>query len=103
MLVEKSKKEALKAFASGRRVLLIPEVQKSKAEGTWLDLDTVIGEGQFLVDVPAIENQEFEDAVQETGIAERRYEVSDPNLAMGEPEYITEDEGMPPPSNEVRK
>lgn len=65
MLAEKSREEALKAFGKGKRVIVITEfITGGVGEQTLEELLPEDGV-HYLVDVPAVDNPEFEQAVRE--------------------------------------
>lgn len=65
MLAEKSREEALKAFGKGKRVIVITEfITGGVGEQTLEELLPEDGV-HCLVDVPAVDNPEFEQAVRE--------------------------------------
>ena len=64
MLTEMSLKEALKYFMKGRKVLVLNEYD-DKSISTERIEDCLPKEAKYLVDVPAVPNQEFAQAVQD--------------------------------------
>lgn len=65
MLAEKSREEALKAFGKGKRVIVITEFITGGVGAQTLE-ELLPEDGvHYLVDVPAVDNPEFEQAVRE--------------------------------------
>ena len=64
MYTEMSLKEALKYFMKGRKVLVLNEYDDKSISAERIE-DCLPKEAKYLVDVPAVPNQEFEQAVQE--------------------------------------
>lgn len=64
MLTEMSLKEALKYFMKGRKVLVLNEYDDKSISAERIE-DCLPKEAKYLVDVPAVPNQEFEQAVQD--------------------------------------
>lgn len=64
MLVEKARKDALKAFLNGRKVRVISEHDDGSIGVEKLE-DMFPEELHYLVDVPAYENQKFEQSVKD--------------------------------------
>ena len=64
MLTEMSLKEALKYFMKGRKVLLLNEYDDKSISAERIE-DCLPKEAKYLVDVPAVPNPEFEQAVQD--------------------------------------
>lgn len=63
MLTEMSLKEALKYFMKGRKVLVLNEYDDKSISAERIE-DCLPKEAKYLVDVPAVPNPEFEQAVQ---------------------------------------
>lgn len=64
MLAEMSLKEALKYFMKGRKVLVLNEYDDKSISAERIE-DCLPKEAKYLVDVPAVPNPEFEQAVQD--------------------------------------
>ena len=64
MYTEMSLKEALKYFMKGRKVLVLNEQDDKSISAERIE-DCLPKEAKYLVDVPAVPNQEFEQAVQD--------------------------------------
>ena len=64
MLTEMSLKEALKYFMKGRKVLVLNEYDDKSISAGRIE-DCLPKEAKYLVDVPAVPNPEFEQAVQD--------------------------------------
>ena len=64
MLTEMSLKEALKYFMKGRKVLVLDEYDDKSISAERIE-DCLPKEAKYLVDVPAVPNPEFEQAVQD--------------------------------------
>lgn len=64
MLTEMSLKEALKYFMKGRKVLVLNEYDDKSISAERIE-DCLPKKAKYLVDVPAVPNQEFEQAVQD--------------------------------------
>ena len=64
MYTEMSLKEALKYFMKGRKVLVLNEYDDKSISAERIE-DCLPKEAKYLVDVPAVPNQEFEQAVQD--------------------------------------
>ena len=64
MYTEMSLKEALKYFMKGRKVLVLNEYDDKSILAERIE-DCLPKEAKSLVDVPAVPNQEFEQAVQD--------------------------------------
>ena len=89
MLTEMSLKEALKYFMKGRKVLVLNEYDDKSISAERIE-DCLPKEAKYLVDVPAVPNPEFGQAVQD----------------MVEPdqnENDTEGDEQPPPQTNRRR
>ena len=64
MYTEMSLKEALKYFMKGRKVLVLNEYDDKSIAAERIE-DCLPKEAKYLVDVPAVPNPEFEQAVQD--------------------------------------
>lgn len=64
MLTEMSLKEALKYFVKGRKVLVLNEYDDKSISAERIE-DCLPKEAKYLVDVPAVPNPEFGQAVQD--------------------------------------
>ena len=64
MYTEMSLKEALKYFMKGRKVLVLNEYDDKSISAERIE-DCLPKEAKYLVDVPAVPNQEFDQAVQD--------------------------------------
>ncbi|RHL90842.1 hypothetical protein [Dorea formicigenerans] len=64
MYTEMSLKEALKYFMKGRKVLVLNEYDDKSISAERIE-DCLPKEAKYLVDVPAVPNPEFEQAVQD--------------------------------------
>ena len=64
MYTEMSLKEALKYFMKGRKLLVLNEYDDKSISAERIE-DCLPKEAKYLVDVPAVPNQEFEQAVQD--------------------------------------
>lgn len=64
MLAEMSLKEALKYFMKGRKVLVLNKYDDKSISAERIE-DCLPKKAKYLVDVPAVPNQEFEQAVQD--------------------------------------
>lgn len=64
MYTEMSLKEALKYFMNGRKVLVLNEYDDKSISAERIE-DCLPKEAKYLVDVPAVPNPEFEQAVQD--------------------------------------
>lgn len=64
MLTEMSLKEALKYFMKGRKVFVLNEYDDKSISEEMIE-DCLPKEAKYLVDVPAVPNPEFEQAVQD--------------------------------------
>lgn len=64
MPTEMSLKEALKYFMKGRKVLVLNEYDDKSISAERIE-DCLPKEAKYLVDVPAVPNPEFEQAVQD--------------------------------------
>ena len=63
MYTEMSLKEALKYFMKGRKVLVLNEYDDKSISAE--RIEDLFAEAKYLVDVPAVPNPEFEQAVQD--------------------------------------
>ena len=90
MYTEMSLKEALKYFMKGRKVLVLNEYDDKSISAERIE-DCLPKEAKYLVDVPAVPNQEFEQAVQDMV-------ESDQNKKNAEV-----DEQLPPPDQPEKK
>lgn len=70
MLVEKSRAEAIKAFLSGRKVNVLTEFEDGSMAVESIEAILSEEDTRYLVDVPAVEDPEFrqevEDMIQES-------------------------------------
>ncbi len=89
MYTEMSLKEALKYFMNGRKVLVLNEYDDKSISAERIE-DCLPKEAKYLVDVPAVPNPEFEQAVQDMV-------ESDQNKKNAKV-----DEQLPPPTNRRR-
>lgn len=64
MYTEMSLKEALKYFMKGRKILVLNEYDDKSISAERIE-DCLPKEAKYLVDVPAVPNPEFEQAVQD--------------------------------------
>ena len=64
MITEMSLKEALKYFMKGRKVLVLNEYDDKSISAERIE-DCLPKEAKYLVDVPAVPNPEFEQAIQD--------------------------------------
>lgn len=64
MLVEKARKDALKAFLNGRKVRVISDHDDESVGIEKLE-DMIPEDFHYMVDVPAYENPEFEQSVKD--------------------------------------
>lgn len=90
MLTEMSLKEALKYFMKGRKVLVLNEYDDKSISAERIE-DCLPKEAKYLVDVPAVPNPEFEQAVQDMVKPDQNE-----NDAEG-------DEQLPPPDQPEKK
>lgn len=65
MLVEKSREEAVKAFLSGRKVTVLTEFNDGSVAAEPIEAILSEEDTHYLVDVPAVENPEFRQAVED--------------------------------------
>ena len=90
MLTEMSLKEALKYFMKGRKVLVLNEYDDKSISAERIE-DCLPKEAKYLVDVPAVPNPEFEQAVQD---------MVEPDQNENDTEG---DEQLPPPDQPEKK
>lgn len=90
MLTEMSLKEALKYFVKGRKVLVLNEYDDKSISAERIE-DCLPKEAKYLVDVPAVPNPEFEQAVQD---------MVEPDQNENDAEG---DEQLPPPDKPEKK
>ena len=90
MYTEMSLKEALKYFMKGRKVLVLNEYDDKSISAERIE-DCLPKEAKYLVDVPAVPNQEFEQAVQD---------MVEPDQNENDDEG---DEQLPPPPDQPEK
>lgn len=90
MYTEMSLKEALKYFMKGRKVLVLNEYDDKSISAERIE-DCLPKEAKYLVDVPAVPNQEFEQAVQD---------MVEPDQNENDAEG---DEQLPPPAQPEKK
>lgn len=90
MLTEMSLKEALKYFMKGRKVLVLNEYDDKSISAERIE-DCLPKEAKYLVDVPAVPNPEFEQAVQD---------MVEPDQNENDAEG---DEQLPPPDQPEKK
>lgn len=90
MYTEMSLKEALKYFMKGRKVLVLNEYDDKSISAERIE-DCLPKEAKYLVDVPAVSNQEFEQAVQD---------MVEPDQNENDTEG---DEQLPPPDQPEKK
>ena len=90
MLTEMSLKEALKYFVKGRKVLVLNEYDDKSISAERIE-DCLPKEAKYLVDVPAVPNPEFEQAVQD---------MVEPDQNENDAEG---DEQLPPPDQPEKK
>lgn len=105
MLAEKSREEALKAFGKGKRVIVITEFITGGVGAQTLE-ELLPEDGvHYLVDVPAVDNPEFEQAVQdmvESDQNKKNAEV-DEQLPPDQPEKKLEKETVAAPGKMSRE
>ena len=89
MLTEMSLKEALKYFMKGRKVLVLNEYDDKSISAERIE-DCLPKEAKYLVDVPAVPNPEFGQAVQD---------MVEPDQNKNDTEG---DEQLPPQTNRRR-
>ena len=67
MLQEMKLEDALKKFLQGKKVLVAPDrvMEPGKERYLFRSLGAVLGEKRFLVEVPAVENPDFKEAVHQ--------------------------------------
>lgn len=65
MLVEKSRAEAIKAFLSGRKVNVLTEFEDGSMAVKSIEAILSEEDTRYLVDVPAVEDPEFRQAVED--------------------------------------
>lgn len=68
MLVEKSRAEAIKAFLSGRKVNVLTEFDDGSMAVESIEAILPEEDTRYLVDVPAVEDPEFRQAVEDIGL-----------------------------------
>ena len=90
MYTEMSLKEALKYFMNGRKVLVLNEYDDKSISAERIE-DCLPKEAKYLVDVPAVPNPEFEQAVQD---------MVEPDQNENDDEG---DEQLPPPDQPEKK
>lgn len=90
MYTEMSLKEALKYFMKGRKVLVLNEYDDKSISAERIE-DCLPKEAKYLVDVPAVPNPEFEQAVQD---------MVEPDQNENDDEG---DEQLPPPDQPEKK
>lgn len=90
MLTEMSLKEALKYFMKGRKVLVLNEYDDKSISAERIE-DCLPKEAKYLVDVPAVPNPEFGQAVQD---------MVEPDQNENDTEG---DEQLPPPGQPEKK
>lgn len=90
MYTEMSLKEALKYFMKGRKVLVLNEYDGKSISAERIE-DCLPKEAKYLVDVPAVPNPEFEQAVQD---------MVEPDQNENDTEG---DEQLPPPDQPEKK
>lgn len=90
MYTEMSLKEALKYFMKGRKVLVLNEYDDKSISAERIE-DCLPKEAKYLVDVPAVPNPEFEQAVQD---------MVEPDQNENDAEG---DEHLPPPDQPEKK
>lgn len=88
MYTEMSLKEALKYFMNGRKVLVLNEYDDKSISAERIE-DCLPKEAKYLVDVPAVPNPEFEQAVQDMVESDQKKNAK-------------VDEQLPPPTNRRR-
>ena len=92
MLTEKSRNKALEAFLKGRKVIVMTVFDDGSIAAERLEDILMTEDRHYLVDVPAVENPEFRQAVadmvqsgqKQEEPAERRKAVPPPHGAAGE-------------------
>lgn len=92
MLTEKSRNKALEAFLKGRKVIVMTVFDDGSIAAERLEDILMTEDRHYLVDVPAVENPEFRQAVadmvqsgqKQEEPAERRKAVPPPDGAGGE-------------------
>lgn len=90
MYTEMSLKEALKYFMKGRKVLVLNEYDDKSISAERIE-DCLPKEAKYLVDVPAVPNPEFEQAIQD---------MVEPDQNENDTEG---DEQLPPPDQPEKK
>ena len=74
MLTEKSRNKALEAFLKGRKVIVMTVFDDGSIASENLEDILMTEDSHYLVDVPAVENPEFKQAVADMIQSDRRQE-----------------------------
>lgn len=104
MLAEMSLKEALKYFMKGRKVLVLNEYDDKSISAERIE-DCLPKKAKYLVDVPAVPNQEFEQAVQDMVEPDQNENDAegDEQLPLDQPEKKLEKETVAAPGKMSRE
>ena len=104
MLTEMSLKEALKYFMKGRKVLVLNEYDDKSISAERIE-DCLPKEAKYLVDVPAVPNPEFEQAVQDMVEPDQNENDAegDEQLHPAQPEKKLEKETVAAPGKMTRE
>ena len=95
MLVEKSRAEAIKAFLSGRKVNVLTEFEDGSMVVESIEAILSEEDTRYLVDVPAVEDPEFRQAVEDMVHGSDQDAVDEKDSMKGEL--------LPPPSRGRRQ
>ena len=76
MLTEKSRNKALEAFLKGRKVIVMTVFEDGSIAAEKLEDMLMTEDSHYLVDVPAVENPEFEQTVTDMIQPDQRQEES---------------------------
>lgn len=76
MLTEKSRNKALEAFLKGRKVIVMTVFEDGSIAAEKLEDMLMTEDSHYLVDVPAVENPEFKQAVTDMIQSDHKQEES---------------------------
>ena len=105
MLVEKSRAEAIKAFLSGRKVNVLTEFEDGSMAVESIEAILSEEDTRYLVDVPAVEDPEFRQAVEDMVHGSDQDAVDEKDSMKGEllPPPLTRPETEQPPAGKSKK
>ena len=105
MLVEKSSAEAIKAFLSGRKVNVLTEFEDGSMAVESIEAILSEEDTRYLVDVPAVEDPEFRQAVEDMVHGSDQDAMDEKDSMKGEllPPPLTRPETEQPPAGKSKK